>query len=247
MGLVTFHFAAPEYREQIGIQLSSPLVIGQKYFLSFYTVLGLDILLGGNYYTMPSNNIGLRLSTVPYNPSNPAPIDNYSHLRSSFIINDTLNWTRISGNIVADSAYQYLIIGNFYDDVNTDTLHWNCGSCLNAFGYYLVDDVCISTDSLLANGGIDALSCTVSVPETADGEVINLFPNPTSDVLNIKLKNISEGDIILYDLFGRIVYTDKLRGDDTRLNLSSFPCGTYILKIASKNSSNSYVKKIIKL
>ena len=40
MGLATWSFNLTDYREQIGIQLTQPLVIGQKYYLSFYTVMG---------------------------------------------------------------------------------------------------------------------------------------------------------------------------------------------------------------
>jgi len=91
-GLVSYSIPGwPNYREHIGIQLSSPLTIGQKYFLSFYTVMGGDILQGGYYYCMPSDKMGMRLSTVAYNPSNPAPIDNFAHLYVSTVLNDTLN------------------------------------------------------------------------------------------------------------------------------------------------------------
>ena len=151
-------------REHIGIQLTQPLVIGQKYFLSFYTVMT-ESYYSGTYFGMPSNNIGLRLSTVEYNPSSPAPIDNFAHLNSSTVITDSVNWIRISGSVIADSAYKYVILGNFFDDTNTDTMQYSCGTCLNVQSYYLFDDVCVSTDSLLCNGGIDVISCTVSVQE----------------------------------------------------------------------------------
>jgi hypothetical protein len=247
VGLATYNIGYPNFREHIGIKLSSPLVIGQKYYLSFYTVMGGDILQGGYYFCMPTNKIGMRLSTVSYSESNPVPIDNSAHIYLQTIQYDTLNWTRVSGSIVADSTYQYLLLGNFFDDENTDTVHWDCPKCQNVFGYSLIDDVCISTDSLLCNGGIDAIPCSISVPEIDNNTGIQIFPNPTSDILNINLKNTTEGDIILYDLFGRIICINKLKGGNAFLNLSFLPAGTYILKIILINKTNPFIKKIIKL
>lgn len=183
-GLLTWG-ASGNDREHIGIQLTTPLVVGQKYFLSFYTVMGEDYYLG-NQFGLPSNNIGLRLSTVSFNGNQPTPIDNFAHLYSSAIIGDSLNWQRISGSILADSAYEYVILGNFFDDTNTDTMQYSCGWCFNSESYYFIDDICISSDSLLANGGLDALSCTTSLDEMTLGEEISIFPNP---VMLPKIRN----------------------------------------------------------
>lgn len=152
------------YREHIGIQLSQPLIIGQRYFISFYTVFS-EGFIDGNYFSMPSNNIGLRLSTVAYNSSSPAPIDNFAHLNYSTILNDSINWTRVSGSLIADASYNYLVLGNFFNNSNTDTMHYNCGSCINSASYYYIDDICLSIDSALCNGGIDVMPCVVSVNE----------------------------------------------------------------------------------
>jgi hypothetical protein len=149
-------------REYVGTEINEPLVVGQKYFLSFYTVMG-EYVINGNQYGMPSNNIGMLLSTISFSESNPTPTNNFSHLRSESIITDSVNWMRVSGSIVADSSYQYVVLGNFYNDLYTDTIHYNCLDCMNQASYYLIDDICISTDSLLCNGGIELLSCNLSV------------------------------------------------------------------------------------
>jgi hypothetical protein len=246
MGLVT-RTNNPNDREDIGIQLSSPLIIGQKYYLSFYTVMG-GSYDGTFYYESPSNNIGMRLSTIAYTSSNPAPIDNFAHLRSVSIINDTANWVRITGSIIADSSYNYLMLGNFYDDTNTDTTTLNCGACVNLYSYCLVDDVCLSTDSLLCNGGIDVLLCTVSVPEIMLNNEIIFFPNPVTDILNVSFQDNSLSEINLTDVFGEIVYSERIEGKTSvNINISSFPSGLYFLKIINKKNEKTISKKIVKL
>jgi len=246
IGLVTWT-ANPNEREHIGIQLIQPLVIGQKYYLSFYTVMG-GTDDGTFYYESPSNNIGMRLSTVAYNPTNPAPIDNVTHLRSIPVITDTANWVRISGSIVADSAYSYLILGNFYDDANTDTTTLNCGSCQNLVSYYLIDDVCLSTDSTLCNGGIDLLPCNVSVEENELNNQVNIFPNPTNDFVTVSFKNNQNAQLILFDALGKMVLREEIINESvTKINLTSLPKGYYILKVKSDYNKQIIIKQIVKL
>lgn len=246
VGLVTWT-TNPNEREHVGIQLSSPLVIGQKYFISFYTVMGGS---GGSgdttwYYESPSNNIGLRLSTVSYSPSFPSPIDNFAHLRSTLIITDTLNWVRISGSIIADSAYQYLAVGNFFDDLNTNTTTLSCGNCTNSYSYYLVDDICISTDSLFANGGMDALPCTVGIGELNPVSEFSVFPNPTSGLCSMSLYQEEIKEVCIYDFLGKVVLNKKEKSNLVSIDLSEFPDGIYIIKIITKNNAST-AKKIIK-
>lgn len=234
MGLVTWQTLANS-REHIGVQLNQPLVVGAKYYISFYTVAG-GLFFNGDYLEALSNNIGLRLSTNTYNPSNPAPIDNFTHLRSTSIITDTVNWVRISGSIVADSAYNYLMLGNFYDDANTDTLTQNCATCLNLGSYYLVDDICVSTDSTLCNGGIDSLPCnsSVSVWEHELTEAVLIIPNPATDQIQVRLNSTATRQLSIYDITGRIIWRKAIKAQSLKLQVADWPRGHYVLVEESK-------------
>ena len=240
IGLVTWSPVNND-REHLGTQLAQPLVIGQKYFISFYTVMG-GSFFAGDYMESPSNNIGMRFSTVPYNATNPAPIDNFSHLRSVSIITDTANWVRISGSIVADSSYNYLILGNFYDDANTDTTTLNCGVCQNWFSYYLVDDVCVSTDSTLCNGGVDLLPCNVSVEENNIEDQISIYPNPADNIINItKEQNVKDLNVSIYNSIGQILYNEKnISSNNKQIDIGNYNSGLLFIKIESDNQQFTY-------
>lgn len=249
MGLLTKYLpqSFPNYREQVSIQLTQPLVIGQKYYLSFLTVMA-GQYDGTNYYDNPSNNMGMRFSTISYSSSNPAPIENFAHLHSAAIINDTINWTRVSGSFIADSVYQYVMLGNFFDDASTDTISLNCAACLNYYSYYLFDNVCVSMDSAYCNGGIDTAPCTVSIRELSDENEISVFPNPVSDVLNISFNDIQSEFIQLTDVLGAVIYSENTKGKDSMsISLSAFPSGVYFLKFTSKKEQKIISKKILKL
>ncbi len=230
-------FAGPisDYREHIGIQLTSTLVIGHKYFVSFYTVMAEAFGFG-----TPSNNIGVRLSTVPYSGNNPVPIDNFAHVHSSTIINDTINWIRVSGSIIADSAYKYVIVGNFFDDANTDTLTYDS---LSNQSYYYIDDICVSTDSL----------CNVSttIYDKRAHNKFHVFPNPVDDHLTIQAINplqISRSiNAKIFDKSGRVLFQEDLSHDQLTFNLSSINPGFYILRIQGEGPGLLYTCKIVKL
>ena len=239
IGLVTWSVANND-REYLGTQLNQPLIVGQKYYISFYTVMG-GSFFAGDYMESPSNNIGMRFSTLPYNSTNPAPIDNFSHLHSVSIISDTANWVRISGSIVADSAYQYLILGNFFDDANTDTTTLNCGNCINNYSYYLIDDVCVSTDSLLCNGGIDVLPCTVSIEENNFNSSFSLFPNPANNHINIQSNFNTPFDVEVYNSIGQLLYKKQnISSNNLQIDISSYNSGLLFIKIESNNQSIIY-------
>ena len=105
-----------QYREIVGAKLLQPITPGKKYFVSYY------VSRTGGYTFLPyhsdggSNNLGFRFFMNSYSASDPNPIDNFAHINETSIIIDTINWIRISGTFIADSAYQYIAIGNFFDD-----------------------------------------------------------------------------------------------------------------------------------
>ena len=229
VGLVTYETPITDYREFIGIQLNQPLAIGQQYFLSFYTVMVELLYPNGYHFGMPTNNIGMRLSTFAYSETNPCPIDNFAHLRSIPVINDSINWNLISGSLVADSAYSYLIIGNFFDDINTDTINYTCDSCTNIYGYYYIDDVCLSTDSAYCNGGIENVPCIVGIHENSDSKV-NIFPNPFSNQLIFTFADNKPIIVSLYNFVGQQVLQQTFTSSTT-INTEQLAEGIYFYEL----------------
>lgn len=96
-----------------GVKLLQKLVIGRKYSLSFY------VSLADSSFTT-TNNLGMLLSTQKIYVQDRVKGDNFilpnrSHLRCIDTITDKENWIKVAGFMVADSSYEYLTIGNFYN------------------------------------------------------------------------------------------------------------------------------------
>jgi hypothetical protein len=201
------------YREFIGCQLTQQLIPGVKYFVSAY-------ISRCDYYPIDgaSNNFGFKFSTIQYSVGYPAPVNNLSHIRDTSVVSDSVNWTRIFGAFIADSSYQYLIIGNFYDNANTDTLDINN----NQAGYY-IDYVCVSIDSLtcIAPTGTNEL-----IPV----QNISIFPNPFNDKLNIHFEISKPVELSLYDIVSRKLLRQRI-GHSTSISTSFLMRGIYIYEV----------------
>jgi hypothetical protein len=220
------------YREYIGIELSQALIIGQQYFISFQTCMGEALGVG-----CPSNKLGIRLSTLSYSLAQPLLPDNFAHVFTDSIINDSINWQTVKGSIIADSAYNYLIIGNFYDNNHTDTIQFNSNSYAS---YYLVDDVCLSTDSVLCAG--------ITSIKSIETFSIEVFPNPVSDYLTLKFPKLENAEIVIYDVCGQILFKGKMNNESGKIvDVSFLSQGYYFLRVNLKTDGKSIIKKIIKI
>jgi len=213
------------FREYIGIQLVQSLVIGQKYFASFYACKAVNSTLISNptYGNVASNKLGLKLSTVSYTNFNPQPTNNYAQVFTNLIITDTLNWVRISGNFIADSIYQYLSIGNFFNDSNTAFIATDSNAAL---AYYYIDDVVLSTDSLFSVGLI------TQDPKTE----IMVYPNPFNNRISISLNNNIQSEIALFDILSRIVLKQTFTHSIT-IATDHLVNGLYIYEVRNKNGT----------
>lgn len=65
-----------------------------------------------------------------------------------------------------------------------------------------------------------------------EGKTLLVYPNPTSNKITIKGKEILSQNFNVYDQMGREVLNGKLNGISTEVNLSMLHKGIYILKIA---------------
>ncbi|MBW6482961.1 MAG: gliding motility-associated C-terminal domain-containing protein [Vicingaceae bacterium] len=216
-------------REFFGVALTSPLVIGKKYYVSFYVSSGYAV----SSINIAHNNIGAMFTTYSYyDPFMVLPHPNFAHIKETKIISDTINWIEISSSFVADSAYTFIIIGNFFNNSLTDTLNFP-SSVGNSRSYYYVDDVCVSTDSCLCD---TCIVLPLSIP--------NVF-TPNHDGLNdfFKINGLQKGDkVSVFNRWGQLVFkTEDINKfwDGTTLKGSPCPDGVYFYIIEQKKTAKT--------
>ncbi len=202
-------------REFMGTILNSYLTIGTKYYFSCYISNGDSVESNS-----ATNNFGMTLSTIPYNgtPGFTMVINNFSHVKVDTIMDDKINWVRLSGSIVADSAYRFLALGNFYNDANT--LISNVSASV-PLAYYYVDAVCLTTDSLYD------LTWT-AVDEIQKVNEVKLFPNPADNYFNID-NDFGAEYISISDLSGRILKKITISMGRNKVVTDEFENGIYLI------------------
>ncbi|MFA4853594.1 MAG: T9SS type A sorting domain-containing protein [Bacteroidales bacterium] len=215
--------------EFLGTQLLTPLTVGQKYFVSFKVSLAYDAFS----INCGIDKIGALFTNIFYGDTiiiPPPVINNFAHIYSNQIITDTTNWTVITGSFVADSAYQYILIGNFFDTSNVNTLCFNSNS---KWSYYYVDDICVSNDSLTCNPYNH--SCSISVSEEYYENIFNIYPNPVKEKIFITANFQQAYQYSLYNSIGNKLLFDEHSLNDTDVDISKLPNGIYFLLIQTNH------------
>ena len=72
---------------------------------------------------------------------------------------------------------------------------------------------------------------------------IRVYPNPTTDYLNIKISGSTSFNVNIYDLNGKLLKSEK---NNTSIKIQELTNGLYVLEIVDFENDNIIIKKIIK-
>lgn len=221
----------PHYREKIGVALESPLIIGTKYYCSFKVSATSSHV---QFVNGASNRTGILFSTVQYTTEDFTTAFNHCQISSDEIVSDTTGWVKVQGSFVADSAYGFLSLGNFFDNSNTDTVRFwfgNGGNHVQA--YQFIDDVCVSADSLTRDVAVSVSHQPVSAAF--------VYPNPASGVLYVQ----SPGKTVyaIVDVLGRKAMEGFFE-NSAQIDVAPLPAGIYIVSFTSGNKTVRYKQLI---
>lgn len=216
-------FTTVTFREILGIQLAETLIIGTKYFFSFnYSCT----YAPNRSIGCIANKLGMKLLTVvPADTIGIANeiINNKAILYSDSLASDTSNWSTFEGTFVADSAYTFLAIGNFF---SRDSIVYFCYGSNAIYGYYYIDNICLSSTN----------DCFSEVDPNCNDKLY-IFPNPTTGpfYINDSCKQKKGGDVLIYNTIGQLVFKETIEFINNPIDLSFLARGIYFLKF--KNSS----------
>ncbi len=207
------------FRENIYIMLSSPLVAGALYSVS------VQVSLADNF-KYAANKVGIKFSKVPN-----FPINNFAHVFAAGQLTNSVSWTPVSGVFEADSNYTYMAIGNFFDDANT-TETTVCASCSQAFNLYYIDGASVT------------LLTPSQIKETSNMENVTLFPNPASGKVVLKGLNSENYKIKVVNALGQVVLlTDNSLLHNSEIDISAYSKGLYFVEIECNNFAKT--KKLV--
>jgi hypothetical protein len=235
-GFLAYGSSVLPYREYVQVQLADSLIQGKEYCIKFFVNLS-DV--NSTYTKVAITEIGLLLSDNPITSTNLQPLPFVPQISSlaGLYLSDTLGWMEISGIYTALGGERFVTIGNFKDDVSTDTLVLLNSSDPQA--YYYVDDVTV----------IDCADTGTSVNEMQVDYQLKLYPNPSNG--NIKLEyhfpDNETGLLKIYDVTGKAVKQYSLHSKDRLLNINAteLQAGVYYYSILVNNKVQQTEKLVI--
>ena len=102
--------------------------------------------------------------------------------------------------------------------------------------------------TILTQGFQQSKLTVTAVSELLNSEIkLKVFPNPTNDFVLIQFnKTIENSDYTLFNLTGKILKSKQINSTETRLDLSNYASGQYILKLTKNSTQPLQTFKIIK-
>jgi len=213
LGIYAFQKGYTNAREYAQVQLSDTLILSHVYHVSFYANLS-----NASQYSVSS--MGSYLSSIPVANSNTLML-NYSpqiQSPSSVQLTDSVNWMLIEDTMLSNGTEQYLTIGNFKTDAQSDTSYIGWFSTAN-IAYYYIDDVSVID---LGPLGIER--------NTLD-KYFKIFPNPANDFLKIETL-LRDYEFVLFDLLGNQLIRQK-GSQNSIVEINQLPNGIYLGEITS--------------
>lgn len=241
-GFITYSYNINE-REYMACPLIENLEIGEEYYVMFYVSLidGGDI----DYWHCASDHFGAKFFIDPeYTPEvsdNPYLPENSADIEYNEMITDTDNWKLIDGWFTAVQEYNWLALGNFYDDDHSDTMqlgYWE--GCL---AIYYVENVCVAKnpedcDYLKQESDVNS----VDEPNDPENSIL-VFPNPSSGLFQVESSSPLTA-IRVYNPIGQLILNKKVGGQRSTINGTIWSKGLYIIEVEDEGGNHQIFKLI---
>jgi OmpA-OmpF porin, OOP family len=212
-GIVVSHGTA-DFREYLEVPLTSELIAEQCYHFKMYVNLP-------DNSTFTANHIGVLFSdTLIDGVDSFYPLPYTPQIYLAGALPDTASWTAFTGDYLAQGGEQFLIIGNFSNDLNSPLTLYNI-EAYSEMIYFIIDDVSL-------------VECNAANIETQGEPYFSIFPNPANDILTIDSDKLEQEEISIFNSLGHRVFFESFKGS-LRINIQSFENGFYSYLINDKS------------
>jgi hypothetical protein len=217
--------AETDAREYIQAVLIDSLIAGTSYTVKFYA----SVADSSSY---AANNIGAYFSTNPVSATHSWVLPYTPQIENNPLttpLDDRYGWTEVSGTFIAQGGEKYITIGNFNNDLNTDTTVYPDGSTWIIGSYHYIDDVSVTQ------------TFPSSVNEFNQTQ-ISVYPSPSNGIFYVNSPTLIES-LTVYSASGQVIFTQSSKANSFQVDLTQFSEGVYYVNISSHNSI--ITKKII--
>lgn len=148
--------------------------------------------------------------------------DNLSHFVVEATAGSTLKWY-----ILVEGEWQSIPNGSILVDENTYGVSQTINGC--------------ESDIF----SIEANQTEVSGTDTFDIKNLLVYPNPSSDIVNIEA-NETIANVVVYNLLGQEVIRQNVNAANGKVNIASLPQATYVMQIQTEGGASATLKVVKK-
>ncbi len=161
-GITTFDGQAINAREYVATKLTEPMIVGEEYCMSLHVSLSEE----SDYAT---NQLGVLFLMDSLSLNNTSVLNSYQPqiMNVSGIMGQSAGWQLVTGSIVADQAYEYVVVGNFETDANTTILAVG-GASPSGRAFYYVDDISVINFELDIEGDLNVCEGETAIISTSN-------------------------------------------------------------------------------
>jgi hypothetical protein len=212
IGIRTYSIAETQQREYIQAELTAPTLPGTDYIISCW-------VSAGDSLESFSNNLGFLLSTDAISSSSNLVLELSPTSNSAEIISNTDGWVLYSDTVNLTEAFQYITVGNFFDDDAT-SLSTNPAANTqpgNYGAYYFIDDLTLE-------------QVPVSVSEKFSASSFSMSPNPSKALVTIA-GMAHPFSITISNQMGQAVMEKECMPGTVQLDVAHLPSGIYLVHV----------------
>jgi hypothetical protein len=226
IGFQVYGQGIPNDREYVQVQLDTSLISGRQYYVTFYVAIA-------DKLQFSCDKVGAYFSSGPVTTCASCLMPFVPQIESTSMITDTVGWTQVSGIFTASGGEQYITIGNFRSDVNTNLVTVNNSSIYPAAYFYIDDVSVVNCDSVN------------SVLNVSDGPALAVYPNPSQGVFQVYCEVGEDGFLGVHNSLGQLVLVKAFNKSDSTsaIDLSAEPNGLYFVSVQTESGTSS--KRII--
>jgi hypothetical protein len=214
------NFSGSNGREYMQCQLIQPLEAGEKYEVSFW-------VSRADSANKACDNIGAYFSTMPISATNAfnLPYSPQVVSEANSPVTDAINWVQVIDTFTAVGGEQYLTIGVFTDDMNTNWVPVSGGWVDEP--YYYIDDV--SVVKVISN----SVGEVPEVDETSQNK-ISIFPNPSTGEFWISSKEKIKSYTV-FSALGQSIKNSTVNSAKFQISLDNYSSGVYYIIIETNS------------
>ncbi len=75
---------------------------------------------------------------------------------------------------------------------------------------------------------------------------VEIFPNPTNSITQIKSEELMDGVITVSNLLGKTVIKSAIKSEQMEINLEAYQSGVYLLNFRSNNGLGGFTRRLVK-